>query len=639
MASALAIFVRAASMLAICCSLFVAQAQAQSPAAPPGGMEAGMFAEGKRVALLIGQSDYRGAPLPSATADVAMMASQLSAAGFDVDSAGDLPEQGVAERVRGLVDRLTLKGADAVAFVYISGRFAQINGENVLLPVGVPIERASDAALNGFSMRKLISALETVSAKSRILILDAGPAPPALAGEPGVSPGLAMVEPPNGFLISYSQGPNRPLVDPPSQPGFYSRALFESILAPTAGVEDVFKNVRLRVHAETNGVQVPWEASKLKGLEFAFHENAAGPQAIRALDMSVETFASVKALPREEAYKGVVARDSIASYQAFIEAYPEDEAVPSMQYTLAVRREAEVWAHATRANSPDGYWTYLDTYPDGGNAFTARQRLAALGYAAAPPVGFAPVIYADIPPPLPGREIVASSASMPLEMAPRAPRLGIAPAPALVAGAAAAAAAAVAVPAIMNRGGGRQIPPVGQAAVRPSWTAPSGQGRPPSAAPLQQAPIAAQPAAAINPGLRPLTTQPLAQPPAASQPVARPLGGPTPAPAGAQPAGTAVRSLGAPNTPNNVAQPMRPIAGPAPTGAPAPGAGAAPFKAIPAAPQPQPKQQPAQTRQNAQQAARPAAAPQMMVRPQVQQPARAPARSCTPQQIKAGQCR
>ena len=597
---------RQALLMVMCGGLSVAHAQAPSapqPASQEVGEPAGVFGDGKRVALVIGQSNYNEAPLPSATVDVAMMAQQLTAAGFHVISGGDLPETGIAEFVGQFVDQLTLKGSDSVGFVYISGRFAQINGENWLLPAGVQITRATDATLKGFSVRKLISTLESVPSKTRLIVLDAGPAPSSLKKEPTFSPGLAIMQPPEGFLISFSQGPNRDLVDPVTQPGNFSKALFESILQPTGDIADVFKNIRLRVHTETNGLQVPWEASKLKGQEFAFYPLAGAVANAPPLMTSIGSVAEVRALSRDDAYKQVVATDSITSYQAFMEAYPEDDAVPSMQYTLAVRREAEVWDRATRSNSSDAYWTYISTYPDGGNVGVARDRLAALGYGAAPPRGFTPVGFADLPPPLPGREIIASGASMPIELAPRAPRINIPPVPAMVAVTAAAAVAAVALPAVMNRGGGRQLPAVAQAAVRPAWVppapasamspttagVPAGAARAPSA--MQPAPItapgqvpnaAARPTASpvvspaaiapaattAAPAVRPLGAPPVAAPPAPGQQTAnpapqpgapgnpaavRPLGAPTPGPAStSSPAAVApvVRPLGAPGAPN-----------------------------------------------------------------------------------------
>jgi uncharacterized caspase-like protein len=543
-------------------------ALAQSGMAPSAPAEAAAeqispFGDGKRVALLIGQSDYANAPLPSATADVAMLAGQLNAAGFDVDSAGDLPEQGIAERVRGLVDRLVARGGDSTAVVYVSGRFAQINGENILLPVGAPIQRASDAALNGFNVRKLFSALESVPAKTRIVIFDAGPAPPALAKEAGFAPGLAIFDPPQGFIVSYSQGPNRHLIDPTSKPGPYSQALFAEIVKSNASIEDILRNVRLRVHAETNGLQSPWEAGQIRGQDFAFYASAEAAAPSQPVVRSLSSPQEVKALSREDAYKAVVAEDSIRAYQSFIEAYPEDEATPSLQYGLAVRREAEVWARATRLNTPEAYWTYISTYPDGGNVYVARERLVVLGRPASPPVGFAPVVYSDLPPPLVGREIIASSASMPLELAPRAPKLQLPPTPVLVATAAAAAAAAIAVPALMNRGGGRQIPAVPTAAVRPTWAAPPPAAR---AVPAVGAPGALSPARAGLPGgSAPQGIAPNLQQPGGARPLV--------APGGAPGLGQAAGQAAAPQSPA-----VRPL-----TGGPGSGPGAAP-SAGPAAP-------------------------------------------------------
>ena len=356
--------------------------------------------QGARVALVIGQADYLGAPLASAVPDAALIASNLGEAGFEVDSAADLPEFGISERVGLFIEKLNLRGEDTTALVYISGRFAQINGENVLLPIGARIDRASDAILNGFNLRKLINALQNVPVKSRVIILDAGGAPAALTKEKTFSPGLALIEPPPGFVLSYSQSPNKQLIDPPDRTGYYSKAFLEAMQQPTSSFSDVFRRVRLRVFEETGGAQQPWESDQLLTKEFAFFALQDGATPSVNLLPEAPVVAQIKALSRDEAYKQVIALDTIGSYQSFVEAFPEDEAAPTIQYNLAIRREAEIWARATRTDTPDAYWTYVTAYPDGGNVAVARQRVADLGYSSAsPPVGFAPLVYSDLPPP------------------------------------------------------------------------------------------------------------------------------------------------------------------------------------------------------------------------------------------------
>jgi uncharacterized caspase-like protein len=423
-----------------------------------------------RVALVISQVDYMGAPLANAEPDAALVATQLKQAGFEVESAVDLPEQGIGERVREFLGRVNRQGEDSVAFVYLVGRFAQINGENVLLPVGARLDRATDAALNGFSLRKLVAALQTVPARSRVIVIDAASAPPALSRDNGFVPGLALIDPPEGFLISFSQTPGRVLIDPPDKTGFYARAFLEAVQQPSRSFGDIFRTVRLRVYEETGGAQQPWEANRLadEGLAFFVPQEGEPLPAITPL-VGTTMPADFRAIPPDEAYKTAIALDSIDGYQKFIEAYPDDPATPNLQYTLAGRREAEVWARAFSLDTPESYWTYVAMYPDGGNAFVARQRLAGLGAAAEPPIAFTPLAYPDLPPPLPQREIVASAASMPLELMPRAPSLRLPSVPATVT-AAASAASAVTVSA-GPKSPGRPLPALDLAAVRPSWAA------------------------------------------------------------------------------------------------------------------------------------------------------------------------
>ena len=556
--------------------LLLASACFASAQTPSDGMPATL--SGKRIALLIGQSDYSSAPMRSAWNDVSMLSSQFTAAGFETETAGDLTEFGVVERVKNLVERMTLSGNDTTVLVYISGRFAQIKGENILLPVGVPLDRESDVALNGFNVRKLLAALESVPSKARIVILDSAPAPNSLTKEKGFSPGLAIMDPPPGFVVAYSQGPNRQLLEVTEDTSVFSRALLEGIIQPNANIAELLKNVRLRVYAESNGQQLPWEAGNLKGEQFSFYspEGNARPANIVA---SISMISDVKALPKDDAYKAVVASDSIQAYQAYIEAYPEDEAVPAMQYNLAVRREAEVWVRATRMNTPEAYYTYMSAYPDGGNVYVARERLGMLGYPLAPPSGFSPLHYSDLPPPLVGREIIASSMSMPLELAPRAPRFQMPPAPVMVATAAAAAVAAVAAaPLLRGPGGARAIPNAPAAGIRPTWASPVPSTRGIAPASAVGAPPPGMPRPVGQPA--PIGTSTAAPAPAAG--VVRPLGGSPTAPAASSagasaPAGAGVRQIAPITQPvagAGAPSGVRPITGNTPQAGAAAGAGA-----------------------------------------------------------------
>ena len=441
--------------------------QAPAPAIPTG----------PRMALVIAQSDYVGAPYPRAQSDAALIANNLQEAGFSVESGADLPEYGISERIKAFVDHAAVAGKDGTALIYVSGRFAQLNGENILLPVSTKVISASDAALSGYGTRKLISVLQTAGLKQTVVVFDAGPSIASLTTEKSYVAGLASIEPPDGFLIALSQNPGVPIVETSDKSGPFARAFLEALQQPINSMTEFFRTIRVRVYEETGGIQRTWEASKLSGDSFAFFSPENGgitPSAITPLadtKVQAEMFnvkfsdETIKTLPRDQAYKKTIALNTIPAYQEFITAYPDDDAIPSMQYNLAVSREAEVWEHARSLDTPDAYWTYETIYPDGGNMTMARSRLDQFGRPQVPPADFHPVEFHDIPAPLPKGEIVASSASMPIEFVPRAPHLSIPPAPLAI------AAAAMAVP-VIKYGVDRTLPRLEAASVRPKWAAP-----------------------------------------------------------------------------------------------------------------------------------------------------------------------
>jgi uncharacterized caspase-like protein len=503
-----------------------------------------------RVALVIGQSDYSAFPLPSAAADAAVIANNLEEASFDVESGVDLPEYGISEKLSSFIGKINLSGPNTIGVIYISGRFAQINGENLLLPVSTKIDRASDAALYSYSIRKLLSALASVPMRACVVMIDASAPPESLAGEKTFAPGLAIVDPPKGFLLAYSQNPGMALTNPSSETGHFAKAFLEALQQPTDSFPDFFKIIRVRIYDETGGAQRTWEADKLTDPSFFFfvRQDDAPPPA-PLVDLSDQE-ASVASLPREEAFKKVIALDTIQSYQSFIKAFPDDEALPNIQYNLAVRREAEVWADALRLDTAEAYWTYLKTYPDGGNVGVARERLARLGEPGVQPDNFTLVNFDDIPPPLDSGEIIASSASMPVDFLPPPPSMGLPVVPVAVV---AAIAAAAAFPGVSGKGP-RAVPTMGAASVRPTWAAPvsvnsNGFARQPTApafaapAPPRTVPVVARPAGAV------LSASPLAA--GAGRPGVQPL------------------------SPSGAAQAVRPLTPVAPT-APHPAAGAPP---------------------------------------------------------------
>ncbi len=465
-----------------------------------------------RFALVIGQSDYQGSRLYTGTSDAARLSEALRAAGFSVDGGADLEQHLIREKVRDLAGRVRSAGKDAVIVVYVVGRVAQIDGENIILPVGASLQHASDVIVNGYRFNDLINALKHEPAMARIIILDAGTPPAHLAADRKFSPGLAAVEAPDGFLIAFSQNPGRPLLEPEPPMGVFGKALLDALQQPVGSMSDFFAFARRRVFEESESRQLPWNDSKIANVRFSFYPPKDGVAMLPTIVQAEGEKVDLGSMSREAAFERVIASDKIADYQDFIVRFPNDEALPSVQYTLAVRREAEVWARALRLNTADAYWTYNSMYPDGGNVEVARYRLALLGAHPSPGPAFAPIQFADLPRPLPKGEEIASSASMNLEEFKRAPRFNLPPIAPL------AAAAAIAPVGIAVA---RQLPTVQMPAFRPQWAAAPAQ-------PLRNIQRGGGPSFQSMPGRQPTVATPAPTPrgtaagPSTYQPVTRP---------------------------------------------------------------------------------------------------------------------
>ena len=365
--------------------------------APPAAAEP---AE-KRMALVIGNAAYQKGALATAANDAGLIAQTLQAAGFDVVGARDLDEDSLRHAFRDFVDNVSKAGPDTVVAVYFAGYGLQLEGENYLVPIDADIARDSDIPVRALRLSDYTHALAALHLKTTIVVLDAARANPfSTSGQP-LAGGLALVEPEPGMLIAFNAAPGT--VAPEGQAGYgpYAKAFAEMIREGGLPPADVFDRVRLRVNEMTNGVQVPWDVSKIEA-PFVFFER--GPDAPPSL-ASAEQTASVRSRPirdlgAQDAYLAALARDTLDAYEDFLNAYPQDPMAQRVRALLAARREAMTWRRTYDADTPQAYWSYLRRYRRGSHAADARRRLAQLAAALEPPPSFAMIDY-DVPPPTP----------------------------------------------------------------------------------------------------------------------------------------------------------------------------------------------------------------------------------------------
>ncbi len=74
---------------------------------------------------------------------------------------------------------------------------------------------------------------------------------------------------PTGSMIAYATSPGTTASDGTGSNGLYTAALLKYMNTPGITIEQMFKKVRGEVEENSNGKQVPWESTSLKG-EFYF---------------------------------------------------------------------------------------------------------------------------------------------------------------------------------------------------------------------------------------------------------------------------------------------------------------------------------------------------------------------------------
>jgi uncharacterized caspase-like protein len=313
------------------------------------------------------------------------MTNFLSSAGFQVVQAPDLTQSDMRRTIADFAKTVSDKGPDTVALVFYAGHGLQVDGENFLVPVDARIEREADVPLQATRLADLMNALSSVPSKSRIVILDACRNNPFSAINKTAGRGLAIVDAPNGSIVSYSTAPGTEALDGDGQNSPYTTALMKIGHEPGLPIEQLLKRVRLDVSNTTARQQFPWESSSLT-VEFSFFPAGAGqeraatannaqPNATaktRSETRSVEAWQKeLKSKTAREAYEIVVREDQVEGYQAYLALYPSQSTAPALR-SLSDRRQVMIaWYTAVTVNTVASYQAFLARYGNSDFAATA----------------------------------------------------------------------------------------------------------------------------------------------------------------------------------------------------------------------------------------------------------------------------
>jgi uncharacterized caspase-like protein len=225
---------------------------------------------GKRVALVIGNSNYQNVPaLTNPANDAAAITEMFKKAAFDVvDSRRDLKAQEMRRALRDFGDKA--RGAD-IAVIYFAGHGLEVDGSNYIVPVDAVLERDADVEDEAISLNRILLAAEPAT-HLRLVILDACRDNPfakkmkRTIASRSIGRGLVGVEAnkPNTF-IAFAAKEGSTAADGDGRNSPFSAALLKHLTTPGLDIRKAFGYVRDDVMSATGNQQEPYTTNSLGG--------------------------------------------------------------------------------------------------------------------------------------------------------------------------------------------------------------------------------------------------------------------------------------------------------------------------------------------------------------------------------------
>lgn len=290
-------------------------------------------AASRRVALVVGAAEYAHAPaLAHTLSDARDVAAALTRLEFDVDLVLNPDRSALENAVRRLGQKS--HGADASLF-YFSGHALEAQGVNWLLPVSADVKSDDDLRFEALDLTAILGLIEN-KARVSLLFLDACREDPFKQRlgfsrditRAGLAPAHATA---SGTFIAFATAPGTVAADGNGAHSPFTTALLKFIETPGLEVRQVMSKVRGEVEAATDGKQIPWDSSSLRG-DFFFDPKTTGEKVIQAING------------------------------------------PNPQVDL----DALFWESVKNSKNPKDFSAYLLKFPQGVFAEIARNRLAEL---------------------------------------------------------------------------------------------------------------------------------------------------------------------------------------------------------------------------------------------------------------------
>ena len=228
------------------------------------------LATAKKIALVIGNSDYKQGWLPNPTKDADLIAQNLRDVGFSVTVKKDLSTAYQMEKA--IDDFARIVKDDDIAVIYYAGHGVQCKGKNYLIPTKATINRGAQLPSKALNLDVVIGAVSDI--KLAIIMLDACRNNTYPSCSKSQTRGLVQpsISSRGGMIISFATAENQTADDGSGDHSPYALAL-SKFMNKSLPIETYFSKVGGEVF-RSNG-QRPMYKNSFYG-KFSFGSSSGG---------------------------------------------------------------------------------------------------------------------------------------------------------------------------------------------------------------------------------------------------------------------------------------------------------------------------------------------------------------------------
>jgi formylglycine-generating enzyme required for sulfatase activity len=291
----------------------------------------------KRIALVIGNSAYKGSPLKNPSNDARAITAKLKKLGFDVVSRENLRTADIGNTLRDFRSRLQ---PGSVALFFYAGHGLQLKGINYLPTIDANIQNEDDVPFNSININQLLDIMDDAKTRLNLVFLDACRNNPFTRRFRSADGGLARISAPSGTLISFATRPGSVASDGDGENGLYTQHLLTQMDLPNQPIEQNLKRVVIGVKKDSQGAQEPWMEGSLDG-DFYFlggpvaaQPAAESPVAAATAPVVVASNIGESATFELSFWDAIKGSDNADDYRAYLQKYPQGQFAPLAEARL-----------------------------------------------------------------------------------------------------------------------------------------------------------------------------------------------------------------------------------------------------------------------------------------------------------------